>query len=116
MHYSSILLLAGEISLRSLLPNGAFVVETRALPQSVHSHRLLVLWMLSPATSECPSTPSCFDVTRGCYLRGPTRLSLIDTASDRIVNTIPIACADCANDTFDLPRKLPAHSPYRVAN
>lgn len=100
-----------------LLPGGAVVVETKGLPPSLRADRVLVLWVLAPRR-ECPAgwqetwTPTCPESTRGCFMRGPTRLSLVDTRAGRIVQTLRITDDDA--DSFDVPYRLGRGGPYRV--
>lgn len=96
------------------LPAGAFIVETRAVPPD----RALVLWMLEPTKHPRESTDefySCPEETRGSYWRGPTRVSLVDTASNSVINTVKIKDgSDNASDEFDLPYLIRADSYYHV--
>jgi len=46
-------------------------------------------------------------------MRGPTRLSLVDTRAGRIVHTLKIADGDV--DSFDVPYTLGSGGPYRVS-
>lgn len=96
------------------LPAGAFIVETRA----VAPNRALVLWMLEPTRHPRESTDefySCPEETRGSSLRGPTRVSLVDTASKSVINTVKIRDGyDDADDEFDLPYLIHAGSYYHV--
>jgi hypothetical protein len=111
------LTLAATVAISALLPAGADVIEMRQLPRPAQ-HRSLVLWMLTSVASECPSAadwaPSCPDSTRGCFLSGPARLSLVDTAAGRLINTLPLADPMSGEDSFDLPRTLRGRSPYHV--
>jgi hypothetical protein len=74
--------------------------------------------MLNPARHPRESTDgfySCPDETRGSYYRGPTRVSLIDTASDSVINTVKIRDGyDDAADEFDVPYLIHAGSYYHV--
>jgi len=101
-----------------VLPAAAVVLEERQLPSNNHPPRALVLWMLSPQPSECPSAedyaPSCPDETRGCYWRGPTRVSLIDPVHRRVINTVNITEPVNGEDSFDVPRRLYSNGPYHV--
>lgn len=96
------------------LPAGAFVVET----QAVAPDRALVLWMLDPTKHPRESMDefySCPEETRGSYLRGPTRVSLVDTAGGNVINTVKIKeGSDDAADEFDLPYRIHAGSYYHV--
>jgi len=98
------------------LPAGGVVLEQRLLPPTEHGPRAVVLWMLSPQASECPSAndwaPSCPGSTRGCYVHGPTRVSLVDPVARRTLNTVEIFEPFGGTDTFDVPRKLLMDGPY----
>lgn len=96
------------------LPAGAFVVETRSVPSRNYPNRALILWMMNP--SKHPrDTPgemyTCPEETRGSYYSGPVRVSLVDTKTNRIINTVKITqeYAD-GEDSFDLPYKI--HDGY----
>ncbi len=96
------------------LPNGAVVVET----QSVAPNRALLLWMLNPTKHprESPDEPyTCPEYTRGSYYRGETRVSLVDTQTHRVINTVKILSEDDAGgDQFDLPYNIRADLYYHV--
>ena len=99
------------------LPPGAAVVETQAIPPSVRPNRALILWMLRPAKHDrgplAGSNPyTCPEYTRGSYYAGPTRVSLLDTAAKKILNSVPIH--DDAEDTFDIPYRLEPGHYYAV--
>src|SRR5215468_5546944 len=100
------------------LPSGALVVEEQLLPNTVHGPRALLLWMLSPQASDCAPekerAPSCLDRTRGCYLRGPARVSLIDPTAGHLINTVNILDPATGADSFDVPRRLYSAGPYHV--
>lgn len=87
------------------LPNGAVVVERRAIPASVRANRELVLWVLKPTKFDRPPDTGfpdpCPERTRGSHFSGPSRLSLVDTRAGVIVNTVAIHSV--ALDTFALP-------------
>jgi hypothetical protein len=99
------------------LPKGAVVLETRYLPSL--KGRQLVLWMLNPKKNPTNSAPdeiySCPDYTRGSHYSGPTRVSLIDPTSKRVINTINIAGSyEEGGDSLDLPYGIRAGYYYRV--
>jgi hypothetical protein len=91
------------------LPSGARIIETRSLSSEGYPERMLVLWMLKPTMHPFDRNPdepyTCPDETRGSYISGPTRVSLIDTARRRIVNTVAIRDV-WKKDTLDLPEKI----------
>jgi hypothetical protein len=109
---SSVLLAASLVDLQS----GAVVLEQRYLPLSLHGPRAVVLWMLFPKASDCPSAgdwaESCPGSTRGCYFSGPTRLSLVDPVARRLINTVAVSDPWNGADSLDLPRKLFSPGPY----
>jgi hypothetical protein len=96
------------------LPAGAFIVETRP----VAPDRALVLWMLDPTKHPRESTDelySCPEETRGSYYRGPTRVSLVDTAGGNVINTVEVRDGyDDAADEFDIPYRIQAGHYYQV--
>jgi hypothetical protein len=99
------------------LPSGSVVIETARLPVSAHPNRAIVLWMEHPAShpdSE-PNDYSCPDFTRGAYYSGATRVSLVDTSSGTVINTVHVdeLWTEAPNDSFDVPYRI---SPglYRV--
>jgi hypothetical protein len=101
------------------LPAGAVVVETRTLPALKHGSRALVLWMLNPArnpTDYAPDEPyPCPDQTRGSFYSGLTRVSLLDRATNSIINTIKLAGADeDGGDDVELPYAIRRGYYYRV--
>src|SRR5438270_14016782 len=102
---------AGET--RSLgLPRGAQIIEMHAVPG--RANRALVLWMLRPVKHPLgygPDEYTCPDSTRGSYYRGPTRISLIDSLSQRIINTVSISGDE---DSFDVPYKIKQGLYYQV--
>jgi len=109
-------LAAAQTPIRNL-PKGAVIVETANLASAKHSHRMLVLWMLKP--NKHPSGYSaddlytCPDSTRGSYYSGPTRASLVNTATHSLINTIKIS-DDENGDSFDLPYAIRTGNYYRV--
>ena len=98
------------------LPAGALVVEEQALELEGGKKRALVLWMVRPKkyprNEEDGETYTCPEETRGSFYRGPARVSLVDTAAGRVVNTVKVL--DDGEDTFDLPYRIHAGSYYHV--
>lgn len=96
------------------LPAGARVIETRAIQSKAHPNRALVMWMINPKRNprETPNEPyTCPEETRGHYWNGPLRVSLVDTRTRRVINTlmiIPDYYDD--EDSFDIPYKI--HNGY----
>ncbi len=86
------------------LPANAFVVETVPVPESVQRDRLIALWMIDAEKSEYkigPEPQACPEMTRGSGYSGKTRVSLIDTAAHRVINTIEIHTSE--DDRFEIP-------------
>ncbi|MDT5271096.1 MAG: hypothetical protein QOH49_3282 [Acidobacteriota bacterium] len=100
------------------LPAGALVIEKRMLELGSTKKRALVLWMLRPKRypRETPDEPyTCPEETRGSYYRGPARVSLVDTATGRVVNTLKLIEEDADGaDEIDIPYRIHAGGYYRV--
>jgi hypothetical protein len=98
------------------LPKGAVILETRKVPPAIHPNRTLVLWMISPKKNPTNYKPAdiytCPDQTRGSYYSGPTRVSLVDSATNRVINTVNLTKDD--EDNFDLPYAIRRGYYYRV--
>jgi hypothetical protein len=100
------------------LPAGALVVEERRLELDGGKKRALVLWMLRP--KKYPRGPgdepyTCPEETRGSFYRGPARVSLVDAASGRVINTVRVLQEySHGEDEFDLPYRIKAGGLYRV--
>lgn len=99
------------------LPAKALIVETRPLP---HRNRSLVLWMLNPKKvpadygSEEPIP--CPSQTRGSYYSGPARVSLLNSKTNTIINTVKIEEGFPDDDgTFDVPYAIRKGYYYHVA-
>jgi hypothetical protein len=99
------------------LPKGAVVVETRRIVSPGHPNRTLVLWMLNPKKNPSGYAPDdiypCPDQTRGSYYSGPTRVSLLNSAANSVINTVIVK--EDAEDSFDLPYAIRKGYYYRVA-
>ena len=83
------------------LPASAVVIESRQIKPG----RAIVLWMIQPERNEKdPTDPlyTCPDFTRGSHYSGPTRVSLVDEASGKIINTVKVA-SNPDEDRFDIP-------------
>lgn len=100
------------------LPNGAFVIETQSLSSQGYPERQLILWILKPTKHPREGdlgVYACPEETRGSYYSGPTRVSLFDTKTNRIINTVSIVQEYSDNeDSFDLPYRIHAGSYYHV--
>lgn len=91
------------------LPEGATIIETRTLASKSHPHRALILWMLNPKKN--PREPAdeiytCPEYTRGHYYSGPTRVSLVDLQTNKIINTIKVKSDSDEHDHFEVPYKI----------
>jgi len=86
------------------IPANGFVVETAWVPDAIKKDRLIVLWMIEPQKGDYKigaAPEACPDQTRGIAYSGKTRVSLIDTAAHRLVNTIDIHTSE--EDAFEIP-------------
>lgn len=97
------------------LPAGALIVET----QMVKPGRMLILWMLNPTRHPREMSPeddpyTCPDVTRGHFYSGRTRVSLVNSRTRKIINTLSIKedYWEEGKDSFDIPYKILKGSPY----
>jgi len=108
------------------LPAGAVVVEVEPLPLTAHADRILVLWMQSPAKHPREmdgEAYTCPERTRGSYYSGPTRISLVNTQSGEIINTVRVTIRSVTesagnrkereDDRFDIPYLI-KRDLYRV--
>jgi len=111
-------------SLQRLLPPEAQVIERRDLGTISGKTRSLVLWMLHPERVVRQGPIVCADSILGDHWYGPTRLSLIDLAKTRIINTIeirepsieiprPDEKASESEDKFPIPFYV-SNQPYYV--
>lgn len=96
------------------LPAGAVTIET----QPVGTDRSLILWMVNP-TKHPRDTPgefyTCPEQTRGSYYSGPARVSLVDTKSRKVINTVKILQEyDGGADEFDIPYEIVPDYYYHV--
>lgn len=99
------------------LPAGARVVEERALDLGPSKKRTLVLWMLRPTRYPrgAGEPYTCPEETRGSFYRGPARVSLVDAASRRVVNTLKVVQEySHGEDEFDLPYRIKSGGRYHV--
>ncbi|PWT91028.1 MAG: hypothetical protein C5B55_08730 [Blastocatellia bacterium] len=100
---------------------GAVVLEKKLLLSAKQPNRALVLWMIDPKknpreiANDEPYT--CPDYTRGSYYSGPVRVSLINTSTGEILNTIKVLSDyEPDNDSFDLPYAIRKGYYYHVAS
>lgn len=98
------------------LPKDAVVIETRNLHLTNHPNRTLVLWMINPKKNPTgykrDDIYTCPDQSRGSHYSGPTRVSLADTGTNRIINTLKIWSED--EDSFDIPYAIRKGYYYHV--
>ncbi|MFL6332310.1 MAG: hypothetical protein ACJ754_03110 [Pyrinomonadaceae bacterium] len=96
------------------LPAGAQVVEERALELEGGKKRALVLWMQRPKKypRNGEEIYTCPEETRGSYFGGPARVSLVDTAAGRVVNTLKVV--EDGEDEFEIPYRIHAGGYYHV--
>jgi hypothetical protein len=98
------------------LPQGALVLEKRDIPKVAKKNRSLVLWMLRPEKHANVNAPdeiyTCPDFTRGSYYSGPTKVSLVDSASNKIINTIDVSADE--DENLDLPYAIRKGYYYHV--
>jgi hypothetical protein len=96
------------------LPEGALVIET----QPVAPNRSLILWMVRPTQHprEMPNDHyACPEYTRGSYYRGATRVSLVDSQTHKVINTVKISSEPGEEaDEFDIPYSIRSDYYYRV--
>lgn len=96
------------------LPSGAVIIEM----QPVGTDRSLILWMVNPTKHprDTPGEPyTCPEYTRGSYQSGPTRVSLVDTKSRKVINTVKILQEDDEDaDEFDIPYEIVPDYYYQV--
>jgi hypothetical protein len=100
------------------LPKGAVVVETRRIVSANHPNRTLVLWMLSPKKNPSGYKPDevypCPSQTRGSYYSGPTRVSLLNSQTNSIINTVVVKEDAEGEDSFDVPYAIRKGFYYRI--
>lgn len=98
------------------LPGDAVILERRKLLPAVRGNREIVLWMIKPSKNPtnyaADDIYTCPDQSRGSHYSGPTRVSLINSATNTIINTLKISEED--EDTFDLPYAIRRGYYYRV--
>lgn len=99
------------------LPAGARVIEVQSLAASGHADRAIVLWMLrpekNPTNYDADDIYTCPDETRGSHYSGSARVSLVETKTNKVINTIKVADND-NQDTFDIPYAIRKGAYYAV--
>jgi len=89
------------------LPWGAVIVETKPISAGVRANRALILWMRNPERHELVDPYPYQDMTLGSYYLGRTRVSLVDTATRRVINSLPVRWdRNDAKDEFGIPYKI----------
>src|SRR5262249_34766337 len=133
--------LAGQDNKKFDLPSGAVIIEEQPLESENHPDRALILWMVNPTKnpSDAQKDPEepymCPDETRGSCYSGPTRVSLLNTTTRTVINTVEIKVGDfedtddcedkdgdfedtddCEDnaDSFDIPYAIRKEGYYRV--
>src|ERR1700687_4668876 len=101
------------------LPSGAVTIEAHGLGSLGLPDRKLVLWMLNPENHPSNHTGddpySCTEYTRGSYYSGPTRVSLVNSNTGTIINTVEVKEGDSnGQDTFDIPYAIRKGYYYEV--
>src|SRR5450631_3267568 len=96
------------------LADGAIIIET----QPVTPNRSLILWMVRPTKNprDTPADPyTCPEQTRGSYYSGPTRISLVDVQTHKVINTVKISPEPGEGaDEFDIPYSIRPEFYYHV--
>ena len=105
-----------EERILAALPYSAELLEFRTLVDRGYPDRVLVLWMADPTLH--PSnmdrnhdTYSCPHYSRGSYYSGPTRISLFDLDSAKIINTVNVV-DQFGLDHFDIPYAIRPNHAY----
>jgi hypothetical protein len=120
--------LAGQDNKKIELPSGAMIIEEQPLRSESHPDRALILWMVNPTKNPSdaqknPEAPyTCPDETRGSCYSGPTRVSLINTTTRTVINTIEIKDGHFEGveglenkaDSFDIPYAIRQGYYYHV--
>ncbi len=101
------------------LPKGALVLESKQIGPINGESRTIVIWMLNPKrnplTYKRDEPYTCPDQTRGSYYEGPARVSLLDSTSKKVINTIKVSSYDSEpDDILDLPYDIRRGYYYRV--
>lgn len=98
------------------LPANALIAHSTAIKGA--QDRALILWMLSPEKNPREADAglyTCPEYTRGSYYSGPTRVSLINTTTNTIINTVEVKQEyDEGIDSFDVPYAIQKGFYYDV--
>lgn len=105
------------------LPVGASIIEQIPISIDGQSNRLLVLWMSNPRKVQVfdaleDHIYTCPEQTTGNYYSGPTRISLVDTTTNSIINTINVTgpYKGLETDTFSIPYEIRGGLYYDIEN
>ncbi len=94
------LILASSLFAQEFPKNSVILEKT-----NVTANREFVLWMVAPTKHPRDAQDdiyTCPDRTRGNYYSGVTKVSLIDTKSKEIINTLEVTGDEISNDSNDL--------------
>lgn len=97
-------------------PTGPSLIIERQKLAGIGKGRELVLWMCDAEKHDQdfdPEAYTCPDQTTGHFYRGRTRLSLVDTKDNHVINTTTVLSSWLNEQTFDVPYKI-ARFFYRV--
>jgi hypothetical protein len=120
--------LAGQDDKKFELRSDAVIIEEQPLESENHPDRALILWMVNPTkypsdAQEDPEAPyMCPEETRGSCYSGPTRVSLLNTTTRTVINTIEIKDGHFEGaegfedkaDSFDIPYAIRKGYYYHV--
>ena len=120
--------LAGRGDKKFELPSGAVIIEEQPLRSGSHPDRELILWMVNPTKNPSdaqknPEAPyTCPDEARGSCYSGPTRVSLVNTTTRTVINTVEIKDGHFVGagglenkaDSFDIPYAIRKGYYYHV--
>ncbi len=120
--------LAREDNKEIELPSDAVIIEEQPLESESHPDRALILWMVNPTKNpsgaqEDPEEPyTCPDQTTGSCYSGPVRVSLLNTTTRTVINTIEIKDDHFEGmegyeenlDSFDIPYAIRKGYYYHV--
>jgi hypothetical protein len=94
------------------IPKTAVILEKA----NVTATRQIILWMPNPKKnprSEDDDVYACPDETRGSYYSGIAKISLVDTKTKKIINTLQIKGFE--DETLDLPYLIQDKGYYKVS-
>lgn len=105
------------------LPGEALILEKQKINSKTHPNRELVLWMLNaekhPFLLDAEDPYTCPEETKGSFYRGATRFSLLNSETNKIINTIEIKKdywdeGKPVDDEFDVPYSIRKNDYYFV--